>query len=84
MSRWIPLVLVGACCPPEPAKKVTVSTVQQPSAKPELRELAVDGEVHLKNLHQLTFGFPEGLERSRQANWKHGYYSREAKAEAAT
>jgi len=23
MSRWIPLVLVGACCPPEPAKKVT-------------------------------------------------------------
>jgi hypothetical protein len=50
MSRWIPLVLVGACCPPEPAKKVTVSTVQQPSAKPELRELAVDGEVRLKNL----------------------------------
>jgi len=24
---------------------------------------------------------PEGLERSRQANWKHGCYSREAKAE---
>ncbi len=24
---------------------------------------------------------PEGLERSRRANWKHGYYSREAKAE---
>src|SRR5262249_8709945 len=23
---------------------------------------------------------PEGLERSRRANWKHGYYSREAKA----
>src|SRR5262249_36605506 len=23
----------------------------------------------------------EGLERSRRANWKHGYYSREAKAE---
>src|SRR5262245_48256125 len=56
MSRWIPLVLVGACCPPEPAKKAGVSTVQQPSAKPEVRELAVDGEVHLKNLHQLTFG----------------------------
>jgi hypothetical protein len=50
------LVFVGACCPPEPAKKVTVSTVQQPSAKPELRELVVDGEVPLKNLHQLTFG----------------------------
>jgi hypothetical protein len=24
---------------------------------------------------------PEGLERSRRANWKHGYYSHEAKAE---
>jgi hypothetical protein len=24
---------------------------------------------------------PEGLERSRRANWKHGYYSREAEAE---
>ena len=24
---------------------------------------------------------PEGLARSRRANWKHGYYSREAKAE---
>jgi hypothetical protein len=24
---------------------------------------------------------PEGLERSRRANWKHGYYSREAKVE---
>ena len=24
---------------------------------------------------------PEGLERSRRANWKHGCYSREAKAE---
>jgi hypothetical protein len=23
----------------------------------------------------------EGLERSRRANWKHGHYSREAKAE---
>jgi len=26
-------------------------------------------------------GPSEGLERSRRANWKHGYYSREAKAE---
>src|SRR5215831_1335887 len=24
---------------------------------------------------------PEGLERSKRARWKHGYYSREAKAE---
>ena len=24
---------------------------------------------------------PEGLERSRRANWKHGYYSREAQVE---
>jgi hypothetical protein len=24
---------------------------------------------------------PEGLERSRRANWKHGHYSRQAKAE---
>jgi hypothetical protein len=24
---------------------------------------------------------PEGLEGNRRANWKHGYYSREAKAE---
>jgi hypothetical protein len=26
---------------------------------------------------------PAGLERSRRANWKHGHYSREAKAERA-
>jgi hypothetical protein len=26
---------------------------------------------------------PEGLERSRRANWKHGHFSREAKAERA-
>jgi len=26
---------------------------------------------------------PEGLERSRRANWKHGYYSREEKVEAS-
>jgi hypothetical protein len=24
---------------------------------------------------------PEGLERSRRANWKHGHYSQQAKAE---
>jgi len=42
-----PVGVRRGCCPSEPAKKVTVSTVQQPSAKPELRELAVDGEVHL-------------------------------------
>src|SRR5438094_7695952 len=27
---------------------------------------------------------PEGLERSRRANWKHGHYSREARAEEQT
>jgi hypothetical protein len=27
---------------------------------------------------------PEGLERSRRANWKHGYYSREADAGRAS
>src|SRR5262245_32553200 len=30
---------------------------------------------------QRTARTPEGLERSRRANWKHGHYSREAKAE---
>src|ERR1051326_7929056 len=57
-SMTCALVVVAACCPPEPAKKPAVSTVQQPQGgpKPETRDLAVDGEVHLKNLHALTFG----------------------------
>jgi hypothetical protein len=43
---------------------------------------------HLNNTdHKLHGGkstgprTPEGLERSRRANWKHGHFSREAKAE---
>src|SRR5215468_9670143 len=60
MSRLITcaLALLAACCPPEAAKKPAVSTVQQPQAgpKPEVKELAVDGETHLRNLHALTFG----------------------------
>jgi hypothetical protein len=28
-----------------------------------------------------SFMVPESLERSRRANWKHGHFSREAKAE---
>ena len=45
------LLLLAACCPPEPAKKTIVS-----APKPEVRELALPEEVHLKNLRQLTFG----------------------------
>ena len=43
---------IAACCPPEATKKVTVTT----PAPPEHKELAVDGEIHLKNMRQLTFG----------------------------
>ncbi|HTL36858.1 MAG TPA: M20/M25/M40 family metallo-hydrolase, partial [Kofleriaceae bacterium] len=52
MRRHLLFVLVAACCPPEAAKpKVTTA----PPA-PEVRDLAVPGETHLTNVHQLTFG----------------------------
>jgi len=38
----------------------------------------VDGLIQQAARFALT---PEGLERSRRANWKYGYYSREAEAE---
>ena len=46
------LILAG-CCPPAPTKKVTEVPT---TAKPEVKDLALPEEVHLKNLHQLTFG----------------------------
>ncbi|MBL0218659.1 MAG: M28 family peptidase [Myxococcales bacterium] len=45
-------LVLAACCPPEAAKKPAPPV----AAKPETKELALPEEVHLKNLHQLTFG----------------------------
>ncbi|MDX2091120.1 MAG: M20/M25/M40 family metallo-hydrolase [Kofleriaceae bacterium] len=49
------LLLLGSCCPPEAAKqKVTLVPPEAPKA-PQ-KDLAQPGEVHLKNVRQLTFG----------------------------
>jgi hypothetical protein len=52
-SRLSVLLLLAAagCCPPDKAKPATPVAVA-----PEIRDLAVPGEVHLKNVRQLTFG----------------------------
>jgi Tol biopolymer transport system component len=50
--RLIFLALFAGCCPPEPAKPV----VHPVAEKPEVRDLALPQEKHLKNLTQLTFG----------------------------
>ena len=54
MRRILLMVVVAGCCPPtKPATKTTTTTTQ---AAPDVRDLAMPEEVHLKNLHQLTFG----------------------------
>ncbi|HEY5951491.1 MAG TPA: M28 family peptidase [Kofleriaceae bacterium] len=50
--RLITVALIASCCPPEPAKQITM--VRPPSA--ETHDLALPGESHLKNVRQLTFG----------------------------
>lgn len=49
--RLIVAALVAGCCPPEPARQVTA--VKPPAAA---HDLALPGEVHFKNVRQLTFG----------------------------
>ena len=44
--------LASACCPGEAAKPAAKPV----AAAPEVRDLALPKETHLKNLHQLTFG----------------------------
>ncbi len=46
-------LLVAACCPPEPTKATTPAP---PAHVAEVKDLALPDEVHLKNVHQLTFG----------------------------
>lgn len=53
MSRGLIFLAVFAgCCPPEPAKHITV----QPPKAAESHELALPDEQHLANMKQLTFG----------------------------
>ena len=52
MTRILLMVALAGCCPTEAAKPAV--TTQKPST--EVRDLAVAGESHLKNLHQITFG----------------------------
>jgi len=42
------------CCPPEPVKAVTMPA--SPAAIADTKELALPDEIHLKHVHQLTFG----------------------------
>src|SRR6266702_4402112 len=66
------------------------------SRQPPLRDVApaLNGRASLARVRRCRTGgcklhggkstgprTPEGLERSRRANWKHGHFSREAKAE---
>ncbi|MBA3452592.1 MAG: PD40 domain-containing protein, partial [Deltaproteobacteria bacterium] len=51
------LLFLTTCCPPEAAKPVTpVGTGSTVGPRTEPKELAAPGEVHLKNVRQLTFG----------------------------
>jgi Tol biopolymer transport system component/Iap family predicted aminopeptidase len=53
MSRRLSfLALFAGCCPPVQPH----TNIAKAAASPELRELALPDETHLKNLHQLTFG----------------------------
>src|SRR5689334_20277792 len=52
--RLIMVALIASCCPPEPAKQITLL---KPAAEPTgAADLALPGESHLKNVRQLTFG----------------------------
>jgi hypothetical protein len=46
-------LVLGACCPPAPAKKPAPPPV---AVKPDVKDLAAPEEVHLQNVRQLTFG----------------------------
>jgi len=50
--RLIFLALFAGCCPPVQPKTTTAKA----APPPEVRDLALPDERHLKNLHQLTFG----------------------------
>lgn len=50
--RLLILAIFAGCCPPEPAKHITVNTAKAP----EVRDLAMPDEKHLTHLTQLTFG----------------------------
>jgi Tol biopolymer transport system component len=52
MKRAITLFVLAACSPPEAAK---TAAAPRP-AGPEVKDLALPQETHLRNLHQLTFG----------------------------
>jgi Tol biopolymer transport system component len=56
MSRRYLLLtaLLASCCPPEAAKPAVATTPT--TSTPEVRDLALPGEAHLKNVRQLTFG----------------------------
>jgi Tol biopolymer transport system component len=52
VSQFVGLLLAAACCTPEPARPAMVPK----SPTPEVVELALPEEVHLRNVRQLTFG----------------------------
>ena len=56
---------------------------RNPGHQDKSRQLAEASERKSQFLASMSHALrtPEGLERSRRANWKHGHFSREAKAE---
>lgn len=52
--RYLLVAMVASCCPPEAAKPTITTTVAKPAS--EMRDLALPGEAHLKNVRQMTFG----------------------------
>jgi Tol biopolymer transport system component len=53
-GRYLLVIALASCCPPESAKPQVVVKPDKPA--PDVRDLAVPQETHLKNVRQLTFG----------------------------
>ncbi len=54
IRRVVLVTALASCCPPEAAKSTVTTTVTK--APPEIRDLALPGESHLKNVREMTFG----------------------------
>jgi Tol biopolymer transport system component len=53
-GRYLLVIALASCCPPESAKPQVVVKPDKPA--PDTRDLAMPDEAHLKNVRQLTFG----------------------------
>jgi hypothetical protein len=62
MSRWIPLVLVGACCPPEPASGF-------PKTSERLGCDSQGNDLPAESLEGVLKGWDSQFFQLEQANW---------------